>query len=158
MASTMIGACCRWSSANMVSISIMGLLFWSKSARLDRYSSRMALLDAIATTTTWMCNRFCFRNLSCTHTRTTNTTTLRNFLLSAQRALRYSITPAAPSDWPSTNIWKEDGRKAKQWVYGALMLVTLRGYVAWRRRRKPSEKTKLRPNECMELKTSIELL
>lgn len=47
MASTMIGACCLWSSANMVNMSIMGLLFWSKSARLDMYSSRMALLDAI---------------------------------------------------------------------------------------------------------------
>lgn len=47
MASTMTGACCRCSSANIVSMSIMGLLFWSKSARLDRYSSRIAFAVAI---------------------------------------------------------------------------------------------------------------
>lgn len=44
MASTIIGACWRWSTASMVSMSIMGLLFWSKSARLTRYSSLIVLL------------------------------------------------------------------------------------------------------------------
>lgn len=93
MASTMIGACCRWSSASMVSMSIMGLLFWSKSARLDMYSSRIALLDAIMTEVDvvggWL-TEICFQTSVSANSRThtcTNTTTLR-----LQNLLQLAIT------------------------------------------------------------------